>query len=155
MTSESDVESEQDVSQLADETGASKKRKRDGEGDDSDGGSSANSSDNETDGESEKGSRLAQRIKRSHARSTGLKEVATASSTSVAEATRTSLPTEQTGAIADDEENAEEPAAKGQDVSYPEDPADDEDELEREMLAAFEDGDYDEKAEGAIAEENG
>lgn len=153
--SESDIESEQDVSQLADETGATKKRKRDGEGDDSDGGSSANSSDNETDGESDKGSRLAQRIKRSHARSTGLKEVATASSTSAAETSKTSLPTERTGANANDEENAEEPAAKGQDVSYPEDPADDEDELEREMLAAFEGGGYDEKAEGDIAEENG
>ena len=156
---ESESETDNEMSQLADETGANKKRKREGQGD-QDNDSEAGSSDNNTDNEDESGmhgkSRLAQRIKRSHERSTGLKEVATASSTSAAETSRTSLPTERTGANADENEtDPEEPAAKGQDVSYPEDPVDDDDELEREMLAALEDGDYDENAEGDIAAENG
>lgn len=51
----------------------------------------------------------------------------------------------------DDQQN---PDAAGGD-GYPEDPDDDDDALEREMLAAFEDGDYDRTAEDEIAAENG
>ena len=86
-----------------------------------------------------------------------MKEVATAEGTSggAETATDTSLATEQQTVEPEDDMDVEEPAAKGQDVSYPEDPADDDDELEREMLAALEDGDYDAKAEEDIAAENG
>jgi RNA polymerase II subunit A-like phosphatase len=99
------------------------------------------------------GSRLSQRIKRSYERTTGLKEVATADTTSTAELTHTSLPKERGGDTDEALNEPEEPAPRGQDaVSYPED---EDDELEREMLAALEDGDYDPKAEEKIAAENG
>lgn len=168
---ESESEPDNDVSQLADESGASgsKKRKREGqEGEERFEANNPSNDDAENEEESDttkRGSRLSQRIKRSHERSTGLKEVATATSTSDAETARTSLPTERTGASTsagagqeqEEEKNNdfEEPADKGEDVNYPEDPADEDDELEREMQAALEDGDYDENTEGRIAEENG
>lgn len=165
---ESESDSDMDLSQLTDEAGtnAGKKRKREGaQGNDegeSDSGGGVSSNDNNDNDENDTpgggaGSRLSQRIKRSHERTTGLKEVATAEGTSggAETATDTSLATEQQTVEPEDDMDVEEPAAKGQDVSYPEDPADDDDELEREMLAALEDGDYDAKAEEDIAAENG
>ncbi|XHF97712.1 hypothetical protein AWENTII_001297 [Aspergillus wentii] len=148
LGSDDESESDSEVSMLADETGTtSKKRKRD---DGTESGTDEDTGDEGEEGDEAGSSRLSQRIKRSYERSTGLREVATASSTSTADASRTSLPREQ-----DVENEAEEPAKRGQEVSYPEDPAEDDDELEREMMAAFEDGDYDAQAEGDIAAENG
>lgn len=102
------------------------------------------------------GSRLSQRIKRSYERSTGLREVATASSP---EADETRPPGQQSSAphgAHDDEPDAEKTGtSQGRDEGYPEDPDDDDDALEREMLAAFEDGNFDSKAEEDVAAENG
>lgn len=50
------------------------------------------------------------------------------------------------------EPEANDAASRGAPMTYPEE---ENDELEQEMLAAFEDGDYDEKAEEDIAAENG
>ncbi|KAF7161177.1 hypothetical protein CNMCM5623_006821 [Aspergillus felis] len=149
LGSDDESESDSEVSLLA--TG--KKRKRDDESQ----GTDEDESDGSQGEEGEMaGSRLSQRIKRSYERTTGLKEVATADTTSTAELTHTSLPKERGAGDTDEALNEpEEPAARGQDVSYPEDPADEDDELEREMLAALEDGDYDPKAEEDIAAENG
>ncbi|OJJ51576.1 hypothetical protein ASPZODRAFT_138657 [Penicilliopsis zonata CBS 506.65] len=109
------------------------------------------------------GSRLAQRIRRSYERSTSLKEVATASSSSpgrttttittpssAMDVTDTPTPDDGDGGGGGDDEERPDPGAAS--VTYPED---EDDELEREMLAALEDGDYDEMAEGKIAAENG
>lgn len=99
------------------------------------------------------GSRLSQRIKRSYERSTGLREVATTSGPSTAEATQTPSQADEGD---NNEEGTEEPDQEGTSgdppYTYPEE---EDDELEREMLAAFEDGDYDPKAEEDIAAENG
>ncbi|PYI10145.1 hypothetical protein BO78DRAFT_394237 [Aspergillus sclerotiicarbonarius CBS 121057] len=140
LGSDDESESDSDVS-LVDEMGPSKKRKReDGEG----------SGDEETDSAGEEGdvpgSRLAQRIKRSYERSTGLKEMASAGTEASTAASTT--PDEP-------DEPDEAPALQGPAGSSPVDPAEDEDELEREMLAAFEDGDYNSEAEEQIANENG
>ncbi|KAL4906305.1 hypothetical protein BDW74DRAFT_151685 [Aspergillus multicolor] len=121
------------------------------------------------------GSRLSQRIKRSYERSTGLKEVASASisgpssnpdatATAPSTSTSTSTDTDTVNADADDNDipdvafpETEEEAASSRnpDSTYPEDPAEDDDELEREMLAAFEEGGYDSNVEEAISEEDG
>jgi RNA polymerase II subunit A-like phosphatase len=146
LGSDDESESDSEVSLLA--TG--KKRKRDDESQGTDEDESDGSQGEE--GEME-GSRLSQRIKRSYERTTGLKEVATADTTSTAELTHTSLPKERGGDTDEALHEPEVPAPRGQDVvSYPED---EDDELEREMLAALEDGDYDPKAEEKIAAENG
>ncbi|EAW09716.1 protein-serine/threonine phosphatase [Aspergillus clavatus NRRL 1] len=153
LGSDNESESDSEVSTLADEAGTSgKKRKRDEDSE----GTSEGEADSSKEEEGEKSrSRLAQRIKRSYERTTSLKEVASADSTSMAELSHTSLPTERNGGDPEALDEPEEPAARGQDVSYPEDPVDDDDELEREMLAALEDGGYDAKAEEGIAAENG
>ncbi|KAJ5095391.1 hypothetical protein NUU61_004747 [Penicillium alfredii] len=147
----SDDESESDNEALTEEsTMTSKKRKR-GEGSEEGGDDELTGEDgDETD---LRGSRLSQRIKRSYERSTGLREVATATG-SAADEPLSKLP-RPTGP--DDEEPDAEAAGarRGQELSYPEDPAEDDDELEREMLAAFEDGDYDSAAEEEAAAENG
>jgi len=134
-----------------------KKRKRDDGTDDE---NETSNSDTPTESGDVPGSRLSQRIKRSYERSTGLKEVATASFPGSAPGTATG-----TGSNADTDrdtpevvfpENEEEAAAsRNPDAAYPENPVEDEDELEREMMAAFEEGGFDSGAEEDIAAENG
>lgn len=142
----SDDESESDSEAWGEEqTERSKKRKRgEGEGttDEESGG------DDDEEESDAQGSRLSQRIKRSYERSTGLREVATASGAET---------DEQRPAGPHDEEGDAEKAGtnRDRDQGYPEDPDDDDDALEREMLAAFEDGDYNSQAEEDIAAENG
>lgn len=145
----SDDESESDSeATFMDELGtpASKKRKREeGEGGDDD-----DDQDMDSAGEGdEPGSRLAQRIKRSYERSTGLKEVASAGaveSTASTTASATEPGTEEPEQVAD-KSSPPDPAEV--------DPADEDDELEREMMAALEGGDYNSEAEEQIANENG
>ncbi|KAJ5584461.1 uncharacterized protein N7459_004261 [Penicillium hispanicum] len=148
----SDDESESDNEFGADEsTAAGKKRKRgeeiDGTNDEEDFG------EDDGDDSDPQGSRLSQRIKRSYERSTGLREVATASGSEMDESISESL--RPTGP--DEEEPGVEKtdSGHGQDDGYPENPDDDDDDLEREMLAAFEDGDYNQHAEDSAAAENG
>ncbi|GIJ87755.1 carboxy-terminal domain (CTD) phosphatase [Aspergillus pseudoviridinutans] len=149
LGSDDESESDSEVSLLA--TGKKRKRGDESQGTDEDESDGSQGEEGEM-----AGSRLSQRIKRSYERTTGLKEVATADTTSTAELTHTSLPKERGAGDTDEALNEpQEPAARGQDVSYPEDPADEDDELEREMLAALEEGDYDPKAEEEIAAENG
>lgn len=156
---ESESDSEMDLAQQVDESGSgsgsSKKRKRvkqdDGEGDDEgkDGDEDDEDADASKNGATDKdsdpleksvGSRLSQRIKRSHERTTGLKKVATVES----------------GDGDDDNNDVDmDESVKGEPGPGPEDPAEDDDELEREMLAALEGADYDPKAEEDIAAENG
>ncbi|KAL2829706.1 hypothetical protein BDW59DRAFT_141853 [Aspergillus cavernicola] len=94
------------------------------------------------------GSRLSQRIKRSHERTTGLKEVS-----SIAGAGAETRTPDMAVAFPETEEVT---ASRRPDADYPEYPAvDEDDELEREMLAAFEDGGYDSIAEDDIGAENG
>ncbi|CAL5872477.1 uncharacterized protein PFLUO_LOCUS6741 [Penicillium psychrofluorescens] len=149
LGSDDESESDSETSFLADENaGSGKKRKRDE-------GASGGENDEETveDDEDESdiaGSRLSQRIKRSYERSTGLREVATATSSGTDEtASERALPS---GPEGEEPDASAAGARSGLAVSYPED---EDDELEREMLAAFEDGDYDPKAEEDIAAENG
>lgn len=149
----SDDESESDSEAWGeDQTPGGKKRKR-GEGK-----TTTDEESGDDDGEESdvRGSRLSQRIKRSYERSTGLREVATASSP---EADETRPPGQQSSAphgAHDDEPDAEKAGtSQGRDEGYPEDPDDDDDALEREMLAAFEDGNFDSKAEEDVAAENG
>ncbi|EHA23048.1 RNA polymerase II subunit A C-terminal domain phosphatase [Aspergillus awamori] len=145
----SDDESESDSeATFMDEPGtpASKKRKREegegGEGDDDQETDSAGEGD-------EPSSRLSQRIKRSYERSTGLKEVASAGTVESTASTTASAT----------EPGTEEPEQVAEESSPPDpaevDPADEDDELEREMMAAFEGGDYNSEAEEQIANENG
>ncbi|RHZ63109.1 hypothetical protein CDV55_104940 [Aspergillus turcosus] len=149
LGSDDESESDSEVSLLA--TGKKRKRDDESQGTDEDETDSSQGDEGEM-----AGSRLSQRIKRSYERSTGLKEVATADTTTAAELTHTSLPTERGGGDTDEALNEpEEPAARGQDVSWTVAPEEEDDELEREMLAALEDGDYDAKAEEEIAAENG
>jgi RNA polymerase II subunit A-like phosphatase len=113
----------------------SRKRKRKQEG----GEDSDNASRDEAKGTE---SRLAQRVKLSRERTSHLKEV-------------TSVVTPGEDPDGGEELEGAEGDGDDGDDGYPEDPDDDDDELEREMLAAFEDGDYDEEAEGEMAAENG
>ncbi|KAL2014218.1 hypothetical protein VTN00DRAFT_1743 [Thermoascus crustaceus] len=138
LGSEDESESDSDLSFLAGEPPTpTRKRKRE-EGDEIE-DELREGEDESVEGKEEPApsSRLAQRIKLSHERSTGLKEVAHAGLGEPAE-----TPTEP-------EEVGEEGGA-----GYP-DPDDDDDELEREMLAAFEEGDYDEKADEDVTAQNG
>jgi RNA polymerase II subunit A-like phosphatase len=149
----SDDESESDSeASLLSLLATGKKRKRDDESQGTDEEEADSSQGDEGD---MAGSRLSQRIKRSYERSTGLKEVATADTTTEAELTHTSLPKERGEGDMDEVNEPEEPAARGEDVSWTVAPEEEDDELEREMLAALEDGDYDAKAEEEIAAENG
>lgn len=153
LGSDDESESDTEIPPIPDESEApSRKRKRDApEGDDE---KHESDEGEETDMQ---GSRLSQRIKRSYERSTGLREVATASGASTLESTEAEAPpqTEEGDNKEEEEEGPDEPdkdASGGPPQSYPED---EDDELEREMLAALEDGDYDSKAEDDIAAENG
>ncbi|KAL4785706.1 hypothetical protein BJX76DRAFT_324065 [Aspergillus varians] len=138
-----------------------KKRKRDDGADTDDG--DENDSDTQPESGDVPGSRLSQRIKRSYQRSTGLKEVASASiggALPPSSGTET-VPgpgrdtVEETPDVAFPETEEEAAASRNPDSARPEDPIEDDDELEREMLAAFEEGEYDSKAEEDIGEENG
>lgn len=127
----SDDESESDNEAWTAELPAeNKKRKRDHGLDGANGDEPAEDEDDED----KQGSRLSQRIKRVYERSTGLREVSTA----VPADMDTPRPGNQ--GINASEEN-------GQDDGYPENPDEDEDDLEREMLAAFEDDQYDSNGE--------
>ncbi|GES58510.1 RNA polymerase II subunit A C-terminal domain phosphatase [Aspergillus terreus] len=140
----SDDESESDnESTVATEDVPSKKRKR-GDGTDDEADEDGDSQGEEDDMQ---GSRLSQRIKRSYERSTGLREVATAST---AEPSSEPTTAEQPAPEAQEQPASQTPSAGG-----PDDPDYDEDEFEREMLAAFEGADDDSKAEEEIAAENG
>ncbi|KAL2815013.1 hypothetical protein BJX63DRAFT_391226 [Aspergillus granulosus] len=134
-----------------------KKRKRDDGTDDED---EASNSDTPTDSGDIPGSRLSQRIKRSYERSTGLKEVATASVPGTAADTATATDSNSgtdrdTPDIAFPETGEEASASRNPDVAFPEDPVEDDDELEREMMAAFEEDGFDSGVEEDIAAENG
>ena len=137
----SDDESESDNEALGEDGNLSGKKRKRGDGADGESGEESAEDDDEND---KQGSRLSQRIKRSYERSTGLREVATATSS---ETGRTRPEHDGPSGPHDDESDAEN-ADTGRDNNegYPEDPDDDEDELEREMLAAFED-DIDEQAD--------
>jgi RNA polymerase II subunit A-like phosphatase len=141
----SDVDGDDDSGMfLGSESSASKKRKREGDAEPQD-----------EDEDNAVGSRLSQRIKLSRGRTSGLKEVASA----VTDPAKGEGEDEGEGEGAGDETtwdnwDGRDPDRDGPD-GYPEDPDDDDDALEREMLAAFEDGDYNEAAEEEIAEENG
>jgi RNA polymerase II subunit A-like phosphatase len=142
----SDDESESDSEAWGEESNEGSKKRKRGEG--IEGGGEEESGEDDGDESDPKGSRLSQRIKRSYERSTGLREVATATSSgSESERARPSGPH-------DDEPDAEKAGTKADaDDGYPEDPDDDDDELEREMLAAFEDDNP--QAEEEAAAENG
>ncbi|KAJ5888032.1 hypothetical protein N7495_008073 [Penicillium taxi] len=118
----SDDESESDNESTIDPDEETKKRKR---GATSNGDGSAEYDPDDED----MGSRLSQRIKRSYERSTSLREVASANSAGTAQSFDESAATSQ----ADMDSETDMTGAVNYDV-------DDEDELEREMLAAFEDG---------------
>jgi RNA polymerase II subunit A-like phosphatase len=141
----SDDESESDSEAWGEESNEGSKKRKRGEGAEGDG--DEESGEDDGDESDPKGSRLSQRIKRSYERSTGLREVATATSSgSESERARPSGP--------HDEPDAERAGTKADaDDGYPEDPDDDDDELEREMLAAFEDDNP--QAEEEAAAENG
>ncbi|KAE8352580.1 hypothetical protein BDV28DRAFT_134850 [Aspergillus coremiiformis] len=141
LGSDDESESDSEISSWTEEATSTKKRKRN-EG--LEGGGDEESQDEDD----PPGSRLSQRIKRSYERSTGLKEVATAGPSQAF-----SVPTESNDE--DTQNQPEESASQDYIATSPEDPADDADELEREMLAAFEDGDYDAKTEEDVAAENG
>ncbi|KAJ5674026.1 hypothetical protein N7462_009465 [Penicillium macrosclerotiorum] len=137
----SDDESESDTDALGDESAAAgKKRKR---GENNGGDSEEDSADDDGDDDNQ-GSRLSQRIKRSYERSTGLREVATAGSGS-----------EMSAGAEGEEMDAETDANHSPNDGYPEDPDDDDDELEREMLAAFEDRNDEEGAEADAVADSG
>ncbi|KAL4926293.1 protein-serine/threonine phosphatase [Aspergillus undulatus] len=136
-----------------------KKRKRDDEGETDDDDDEPPNPETQAEGDVP-GSRLSQRIKRSYERSTSLKEVATASTSNGAGRGPQAEADVDTGAGEERQPNVSFPeteeeaaASRNPDSSYPPDPVEDEDELEREMLAAFEDGGYDSKAEEDIADD--
>ncbi|KAL2865763.1 protein-serine/threonine phosphatase [Aspergillus lucknowensis] len=149
--SESDSEASWAERDEAPPTVSPKKRKReDGADDESD----TSNSDTQTEPGDVPGSRLSQRIKRSYERSTGLKKVATATGTAPGTGANTATDVE-TPDISFPETDEEAAASRKPEASYPEDPVEDDDELEREMLAAFEEGEYDSHAEEEIGAENG
>lgn len=140
---ESDTESDAGDPWGEEEGGAdSKKRKREDDSDDAEGESGEDDGDG-----SGKGSRLSQRIKRSYERSTGLREVATAGGSDE------NLPDQsQDGADEMQEDTANPGDSPENENANPENP--DDDELEREMLAAFEEGEYDPDTEAEVTAEN-
>ncbi|KAF7596442.1 Carboxy-terminal domain (CTD) phosphatase [Aspergillus hancockii] len=144
LGSDDESESDSEAMPLAEDATSNKKRKREEE---TEGGEE---DDSQEEGD-QPGSRLSQRIKRSYERSTGLKEVSTAGHEFSSQVSP--VPTEP-----DDEDAQKEPEQPtSQDISanFPEDPAEDDDELEREMMAAFEDDEFDSEAEEDMAAENG
>ncbi|KAI9369362.1 hypothetical protein BJX61DRAFT_151699 [Aspergillus egyptiacus] len=136
-------------------TSSPKKRKREDGEDDM--GEDTMDPDSQAEGDVS-GSRLAQRIKRSYERSTGLKEVSSAGVTASSAGGETEAgpePEPETPDVAFPETEEEAAASRQPDAAYPEDPADEDDELEREMLAAFEKGSFDSQAEEDVGAENG
>ncbi|KAE8141189.1 hypothetical protein BDV38DRAFT_268837 [Aspergillus pseudotamarii] len=144
LGSDDESESDSEVSSWAEEATPNKKRKRD------EGAEGGGEEESQEEGDQPR-SRLSQRIKRSYERSTGLKEVATAATDDPAQKSPMLTESNDEGA----QKESDEPASQDLNANFPEDPAEDDDELEREMMAAFEDGDYDAKAEEDIAAENG
>lgn len=142
LGSDDESESDSEMSSWTEEATINKKRKRD------EGEEGEDDEENQDEEGDQPGSRLSQRIKRSYERSTGLKEVATADPSQ-----ELPVPTESNDE--DAQKQPEEPPSQDQIANLPEDPADDDDELEREMLAAFEGGDFDDRTEEDIAAENG
>ncbi|KAJ5918875.1 hypothetical protein N7454_010019 [Penicillium verhagenii] len=133
----SDDESESDNEAWASEgtdeaAGGGTKRKREFG---SDGQTDDESAEDEEGDSDQKGSRLSQRIKRSYKRSTGLREVASAAPTDSDDSRMTLQAGEEEQYVDRADANPDE------DGGYPENPDDDDDDLEREMLAAFEDND--------------
>ena len=90
--------------------------------------------------------RLLQRIKLSRERNSGLRQVTTITSSRSLELARNGEGNELDETVEDDYRSGL--------GSRPDDPGDDDDEFEREMLAAFEDSSYDENAEADPAVEN-
>ncbi|PYH45424.1 protein-serine/threonine phosphatase [Aspergillus saccharolyticus JOP 1030-1] len=142
LGSDDDSESDSDAS-FMDEvptTAPSRKRKRsddtkDEEGEGDEGGKGAESG-------SDHGSRLSQRIRRVYERP------GTALSQAVSSAANSESPSSEL-------EDPTDAATASQQAAAMPAPEEEDDELEREMMAAFEDGDYDETAEEKIAEEHG
>lgn len=162
--SESDSEAPPALANNPTSAPSNKKRKReDGTTTDTSEDEDASETDNnptdEGSSDSISGSRLAQRIKRSYARSTSLKEVATLSNTGSTVATEQSADAtdnyEEMTTPRDEQQPEESPGDDSREIHDPPYPEEEDDELEREMLAAFEDGEYDGKAEQEIGEENG
>ncbi|KAJ5141328.1 hypothetical protein N7526_002323 [Penicillium atrosanguineum] len=137
----SDDESESDSEAYGEETNEGSKKRKRGEG--TEGVRDEETGEEEGDENDPQGSRLSQRIKRSYERSTGLREVATA----------TGSISGPSGPHGDEADATKAGTTDDQDDGYPEDPDDDDDALEREMLAAFEDDDP--QAEEEAAAENG
>ncbi|RMJ26105.1 hypothetical protein PHISP_03038 [Aspergillus sp. HF37] len=113
----------------------------------------------------ERNPKLGQRVRRSYPGSTALRHVASAIGSDTSTTSQSPGPVDEgdedqdQGAAEEgtDENTLDEPAAddaasRGAPMTYPEE---ENDELEQEMLAALEDGDYDAKAEEDIAAENG
>ncbi|CAG7986179.1 unnamed protein product [Penicillium olsonii] len=142
----SDDESESDNESLLDEPSSGTKRKRD---EASEGATDDDESGDDDGDDPERGSRLSQRIKRSYERNTKLREITSAP----ARIDDASLPPSQPAGL-NAEESESETVDTSQKVSHTEDP-DDEDELEREMLAAFEGGEYDSQVEDDAPAESG
>ncbi|EEP82582.1 conserved hypothetical protein [Uncinocarpus reesii 1704] len=118
------------------------------------------------------GSRLSQKIKRSHERSTGLKEVSNAASIEPTEPPSVDTTNEQLGGEARDTVTSEAQGQVAEGGAKPDadmdvrgdsdmidpvvnDEEDDEDEFEREMLAAFENDNWDEAKANEDAGDNG
>ncbi|RAL15429.1 protein-serine/threonine phosphatase [Aspergillus homomorphus CBS 101889] len=149
LGSDDDSESDSDASFMEEAPAApstpSKKRKRpedaqdeEDEGDDND----ETGRDPGARQNSGHGSRLSQRIRRVYERpGTGLSQA-------VSSAANSESPSSET------EEQVDAPSAPEQTVTMPA-PEEEDDELEREMMAAFDDGGFDETAEEKIAKENG
>ena len=132
-----DSESDSDIS-LPSVVLTDRKRKRDTDTDES--GGESEQSIKSDDVQQGLGSRLARKIKRSHERGTGLREVSNVSSGG----TSTDLPSSAPG----DDQVKSAPGVEDEDIenniqNQDEGDADD-DELEREMMAAFENGDWEE-----------
>ncbi|CAG7918370.1 unnamed protein product [Penicillium olsonii] len=142
----SDDESESDNESLLDEPSSGTKRKRD---EASEGATDDDESGDDDGDDPERGSRLSQRIKRSYERNTKLREITSAP----ARIDDASLPPSQPAGL-NAEESESETVDTSQKASHTEDP-DDEDELEREMLAAFEGGEYDSQVEDDAPAESG
>ncbi|KAI1956038.1 CTD phosphatase Fcp1 [Ophidiomyces ophidiicola] len=163
---ESESDSDASISQRSMVVTTDRKRKRDLESDES-GGEGPALEDHQL--QAHPGSRLSQKIKRSHERTTGLKEVSNAASIST-EDTHSETPAAQGSGEASGIPNAgsEVQVAAGS-SSQPEADVevkhgissnddngdDDQDELEREMLAAFENEDWEEETGDRNMSDNG
>lgn len=137
----SDDESESDNEPGPAEPSSGTKRKR---GDDLEGATDEEESGDDDGDEPEKGSRLSQRVKRSYERNTKLREITPAPP-------RSDEPPSQPGGL-EGEESESETLGNGSQKGSHENPDDDEDDLERELLAAFESGENDSQEEDAHSE---